>query len=203
MTDSRDAILSALIRAHVEHQRTPVRYGLAPDAVPDFSALFTARAIAERAEILEIASQQDVPMAVARTLQRLRAQPRIHMPANSPLRALAWHRAPQLVLADTPPGREDSAVSAADYAIAETGSLAFFAAPDRPASAHFLPGREFVVLTRGQVLPSLEDVLALASAQGMPSTINIVTGPSRTGDIEQAIEFGAHGPKQLFIILCD
>lgn len=202
--DSRDAILTKLARSHRDGaQRMSMRYGLPQDAVNDFSLLFASRAQAQGIEIIRLTSQQDIPLAVARTISVLRAQPNVHIPANSPVRNLAWHRAPNLNLLDTPPGKEAAAVSAADYAIAETGTLAFFSAPERPASWHFLPGREFVVLTRGQVLPSLEDVLALASAQGMPSTLNLVSGPSCTGDIEQSIEIGAHGPKQMFVLLCD
>ena len=136
-------------------------------------------------------------------LKGANAASRLHLPAQSPLRALPWDRAPNLAVSDEAPGPDDAAFAAADYAIAETGTLVFFAAGERPASWHFLPGREFVLLSRVQILPTFEDILALAFAQGMPSTLNLVTGPSRTGDIEQTMEMGAHGPRHLHILLCD
>jgi L-lactate dehydrogenase complex protein LldG len=43
----------------------------------------------------------------------------------------------------------------------------------------------------------------LREGGGMPRAINFITGPSRTGDIEQRIELGAHGPRRLHIILVD
>jgi len=202
VSGAREAILSAIERSRGSRVPRP-RYRAPAPAVNDLSSLFAAKASAEGAQVEAIASPQDAPAAIASALDGANAPPRLHLPVNSPLRALPWDRAPGLAVLDAAPGADDAALAAADYAIAETGTLVFFAARERPASWHFLPGREFVLLSRAQILPALEDVLVLALAQGMPSTLNLVTGPSRTGDIEQTMEMGAHGPRHLHILLCD
>ncbi len=58
------------------------------------------------------------------------------------------------------------------------------------------------MLSADAILPHLEEVLAKVKARGeFPRTLNLVTGPSRTGDIEQTLELGAHGPKALAILI--
>jgi L-lactate dehydrogenase complex protein LldG len=79
--------------------------------------------------------------------------------------------------------------------------------PDNPTTLNFLPETHIVVLPKSAVTGSYEDVwdrLRQHVGEGvMPRTVNLVTGPSRTGDIEQTIELGAHGPRRLHIILLD
>jgi L-lactate dehydrogenase complex protein LldG len=203
MSEARDAILSTIERSRNGRATRPVIPSLMLPA-NDLAGLFEAKAEAEGSELLHMKAFEQAPGYIARALRRVGAPPRLHIPAASALRALPWaDRVPDLALIDEPPGGEDAAVSAADYAIAETGTVVFFSTREQPASWHFLPGREFILVSRAQVLPTLEDVLALAKKQGMPSTVNLVTGPSRTGDIEQTIEIGAHGPKHVHILMCD
>ena len=101
----------------------------------------------------------------------------------------------------TPPGPDDAALTRAPFGIAETGTLAYPSAATQPASWHFRPGLEIAVLKAGDIVPHMENVLARVKARGMPATLNFVTGPSRTGDIEQTLELGAHGPKALAILI--
>ena len=202
MSEAREAILSTIRKSRGAGMPRPAYRAPSPQ-VNDLAALFATKAAAERALISEIAAPGDAPAAIAAALEKAGAEPVLHMPETSPLRSLPWDRAPNLALSAERPGPDAAAFSAADFAIAETGTLVFLAARERPASWHFLPGREFALIRRVQVLPTLEDVLALAAANGIPSTINLVTGPSCTGDIEQTLEVGAHGPKELHILLCD
>jgi len=72
------------------------------------------------------------------------------------------------------------------------------------STINFLPETEVVVLPADAVVGAMEDALAQVRAKGaMPRTINFITGPSRTGDIEQRIEMGAHGPRRLHIVIVD
>ena len=61
------------------------------------------------------------------------------------------------------------------------------------------PVLEIAILRRADIVPELEDVLTRLGA--LPSTLNLVSGPSRTGDIEQTMELGAHGPKSLAVLV--
>jgi L-lactate dehydrogenase complex protein LldG len=97
-------------------------------------------------------------------------------------------------------------VTGAFAGIAETGTLMLISGAASPTRNNFLPDTHIVVLRAGQLVGTYEDGwrrLREAHRGAMPRTVNFVTGPSRTGDIEQRIELGAHGPRRLHIILVD
>jgi L-lactate dehydrogenase complex protein LldG len=96
-----------------------------------------------------------------------------------------------------PPGPDDTAVTRVSTAIAETGTLVQRARPDSPASWHFRPGFEIALLRASDIVARFEDL----NLDPLPPTVNLITGPSRTGDIEQTLELGAHGPKALAILI--
>ena len=200
MNPAREAVLKAIAKGRATARPVP-DYAL-PAWTADPVSHFIAKAKASMAQVHEIAGLEEAPQLIWAVMSAAGLAPLLHLPANSPLRELTWQRAPGLSLAAGPPGGEDSAFSAADYAIAETGTLAFFSGPRSASSWHFRPGREFVLLPRACILPRLEDVIGLLSAERrMPATLNLVTGPSRTADIEQTIELGAHGPRDVHILI--
>jgi L-lactate utilization protein LutC len=88
-------------------------------------------------------------------------------------------------------------------AVAEAGGIVTLSGPDTPSTLNFVPDNHIVVVHASQVLRHLEDAWALLRARGapMPRTVNIISGPSRTADIEQTIQLGAHGPRRLHILL--
>ncbi len=152
----------------------------------------------------ELAGNADIPSAIAEALRDRNLQAVVHMPPEAQWDALPWASAPGLTLTREPPGGDDAALSVAPWAIAETGTLAFLSDNARPASWHFRPGLEIAILPASCILPHLESVLAKAKLAGaLPHTINLVTGPSRTGDIEQTLELGAHGPRALVVLVID
>jgi L-lactate dehydrogenase complex protein LldG len=78
--------------------------------------------------------------------------------------------------------------------------------PRSPTTLNFLPEDHLIVLARSSIVAHLEDVWARLRAQDDPSvprTVNFITGPSKTGDVEQIIHEGAHGPRRLHVILRD
>ncbi|HEX5278718.1 MAG TPA: lactate utilization protein [Micropepsaceae bacterium] len=163
---------------------------------------FIARAEASIAQPHRIASFADAPAKIADILRLTNAAPELHVPPESPLVHLPWHAAPAVTVSAAAPTGEQSALSAADFGIAETGTLVVFSGPNSRSSWHFRPGREFVLIERSRILPRLEDVIAqIEKLPGIPATINLVTGPSRTADIEQTIELGAHGPREIHILI--
>ncbi len=201
MSTARDTILAS-IRKSRQEVPAPPPYAFAKLA-GDAPANFIAKAQASIADVREIASIEDAPQAVLAILAELNVGRTVHIPPTSELLSLPWDRAMGLNVTHTPPTGVDTAFSSANYAIAETGTLAFFSGPRTPSSWHYRPGREIVLLHRTAILPRLEDLFArLRASGGIPATLNLVTGPSRTADIEQTIELGAHGPCAIHVLVC-
>ncbi|MBV1921238.1 MAG: LUD domain-containing protein [Pseudomonadales bacterium] len=105
----------------------------------------------------------------------------------------------------TPPATGEQAVglSYATTAIAETGSLVLCASKQNPTTVNFLTDHHIIILREQDIVPNIESMwekLSL-SAECMPRAVNIITGPSRTADIEQTIQLGAHGPRSLHLLL--
>ena len=95
-------------------------------------------------------------------------------------------------------------VTGAVCGVAETGTLILTSGPDSPTTLNLLPDTHIVVLSTDSIVGSYEDGWDLLRARGeLPRTVNMITGPSRTGDIEQTIQLGAHGPRRLHILLVD
>lgn len=172
-----------------------------PQVPGDLNIEFIAKAKAADGMVHECASTDDIPGILQSLFAPNGETVPLHIAPGSFLRELPWGRAPNLTLQDAPPGGEAVALSAADFAIAETGTLAFLSGAARPSSWHFLPGVECVLVRRALIVPTLENLFAKLAGAALPSTLNLVTGPSRTADIEQTIERGAHGPRALHIFL--
>ncbi len=200
MSDSRETILQTL-RAARGPEAAPPAY-IFPAAQGDLVSHFIEKAKQSDADVAVIGARDDTPAAVAAFLAAIKAPPRLHIPRDSLLRALPWQRAPGLTVVTDPPGPNDAVLAEASCGIAETGTVVFASGAQQPASWHFLPGREIVLLPRPRILARMEDALALFS-RNIPATLNLVTGPSRTGDIEQTIERGAHGPRAVHILIYD
>lgn len=97
------------------------------------------------------------------------------------------------------------AVSHALGAIAETGTLALLSGPDNPVTLTFLPDHHIVAVGADSVVGDMESLFdrlrTETAATGLPRTVNFVSGPSRSADIEQTIILGAHGPRALHIVV--
>jgi L-lactate dehydrogenase complex protein LldG len=93
----------------------------------------------------------------------------------------------------------DLGVIEADYAIAATGTFCVIATPERPSSLTILPPINFIVVAADRVLPTLAEVIEAVGAHNFAAhRVALITGPSRTADIEKMIVIGVHGPKQLY-----
>jgi L-lactate dehydrogenase complex protein LldG len=97
------------------------------------------------------------------------------------------------------------AITGAFAGIAETGTVVATSGPEHPVTLNLLPDTHIVVLRESDIVGGYEDVwVRLRARYGkdrMPRTVNTITGPSRTGDIEQTIELGAHGPRRMHILV--
>jgi L-lactate dehydrogenase complex protein LldG len=195
---ARDEILCSIRARRARTAPLPEPYS--PPLVIDPVTAFAERARLANAEVQIVEDAQAVPAAIADLLRSRNLPARLCVPEIA--RDLPWSSAPGLTIESVAPGPEDTAIGVAQCAIAETGTLTYAAAADAPASWHFRAGFEIAVIDARDILPHMEDVLLLLKdSDGLPSTLNFVTGPSRTGDIEQTLELGAHGPKALAILI--
>ncbi len=95
-------------------------------------------------------------------------------------------------------------VTVAQAGVAETGTLVFAGSPASPTSFNFLPEHHFAVLYVRDIVSYMEDAWRLLQSRGtLPRAVNFITGPSRTGDVEQTIELGAHGPRSVHVLLIE
>jgi L-lactate dehydrogenase complex protein LldG len=93
----------------------------------------------------------------------------------------------------------DLGIIEADYAIAATGTFCIIATPERPSSLTILPPINFIVVAADRVLPTLAEVIEAVGPRNFAAhRVALITGPSRTADIEKMIVIGVHGPKQLY-----
>ena len=100
----------------------------------------------------------------------------------------------------TVPELEGAEVSEAAYGLADTGSVVLAAGPDEPRRRHLLPDVHISVLAEERILPGLAELFA-AVGDDLPSALAIVTGPSRSADIEQKLVVGVHGPREVHVVL--
>jgi len=100
----------------------------------------------------------------------------------------------------TGPDIEGAGVSTALYGLADTGSVVLAAAPDEPRSRSLLPDVHVTMLAEDRILPGLDELFATLGAD-LPSALAIVTGPSRSADIEQKLAVGVHGPREVHVVL--
>lgn len=98
----------------------------------------------------------------------------------------------------------DAGVTAVDLAVAETGTLALLAAPGQGRAVSLLPPIHVAVLQARDVVEELSALFDAATSRGaLPSALTFITGPSRTGDIEQQLTIGVHGPGKLHLVLIE
>lgn len=96
--------------------------------------------------------------------------------------------------------------SIASVGISETGTLLLLPSPENPTEINFLVEHHCVILKASNIVPYFEDAWGRLRklgklTDGVPPVVNWVTGPSRTADIEQTIQMGAHGPRRVTILL--
>jgi len=168
-------------------------------------ATFKAEAARAAATIAEVATAAEVPVEVARYLRDGNMAATLRMGADPRLAAMPWGETAVEVSHGPSDGDDLNAVSAAFAAVAETGTLALVSGADNPTTLNFLPDNHIAVVFARDVVGDFEAVFArLRAAYGAgsaPRTLNFITGPSRSADIEQTLMFGAHGPRRLHIVL--
>jgi L-lactate dehydrogenase complex protein LldG len=183
-------------------ERRPV--GPRPELPGDREGL-TARFIDEArlmaSTVDQVEALEDVPAAAARYLAQLGLPPRAVGWAT--LAGLPWSPAGLEIEFRLPENADLVGITGCFCATAETGSLVLLSGPETAASMALLPETHIAVVPASRIVAGHEEAFALMRLERgeLPRAVNFVSGPSRTGDIEQTIVLGAHGPYRVHAIV--
>lgn len=169
-------------------------------------ALFCQMAERVSATTERVASPDDVPTAVAAYLRGHNLPMQVRNGADLVLASLPWDREPHLERLSGPSDGHDAvSLSRAFGGVAESGTLMLLSGEDNPTTLNFLPDTHLVVLFADDIAGDYEAVWKRIRDDfgpgKLPRTVNLVTGPSRSADIEQTLILGAHGPRALHILV--
>ena len=197
----RDDAARAAALAYIAGRRQGPRPAMAADLV----MRFLARATDMASTVERVASLDVVPAAVASYLAALgaageAARSGVCWPQFA---TLGWARAGLTIESRPTVGHDALGITGCFCAIAETGTLVMASGTQTPSATFLLPDTHVAIVLADQVVPGMEEAFArVRGEQGaLPRAVNLVSGPSRTGDIEQTIVLGAHGPRRMHVVL--
>jgi L-lactate dehydrogenase complex protein LldG len=220
--ETRDQILGAVrsalsVRGDEAGRRGRVRARLEqPEAGPipqqargksdELAERFTAMLEKQNALIKPLAAPDELPDAVALELVRRNLPQRVRTGADDMFENIAWNGASALERVTGPARPDDCAcLSHALTGAAETGTLFLASGADNPSTLNFLPELHMIAIRREDIVGSYEKAWSRFrdryGRRRLPRTVNMISAPSRTADIEQTLIKGAHGPKELVVFL--
>jgi L-lactate dehydrogenase complex protein LldG len=199
--------------------------GPAPAFDADRVLRFIRRAGDMESTVARVSRRDEIPAAVAAYLDTLELAPSLVAPLRSEpssqrisqLSSQRWHRgvcwpefadldwaqAGLIVEARPTVGDDRLGITGVFCAIAETGTLVVLSGADTPTATTLLPDTHVAIVSANRIVDTMEDAFALVRKErgSIPRAINMISGPSRTGDIEQTIVLGAHGPFRVHILV--
>jgi len=177
------------------------RAGPRPEVGDDLAANFVRRACALSSTVETVGRLDEVPPAVARYLAGIAVAPAAV--CTPQVAELAWAGAGVRVEARAARDEDLVGITGCFCAIADTGTLMLCSSRASPAAVSLLPETHVAVVPVSHIVPFMEEAWALVRRElgALPRAVNFVSGPSRTGDIEQTIVLGAHGPYRVHIVL--
>lgn len=175
--------------------------GPQPSLGYELAARFRSKAESLASSVDAVADPADAPAAVARYLAAGGLGKRIVLAAD--IAYLGWAAAGLEGVVRATEDADRVGVSGCFCAIAETGTLMLLSGPETPATISLLPETHIALVPVSRIVGTMEEAFALLRAERgtLPRAVNFVSGPSRTGDIEQTIVLGAHGPCRVHLIL--
>jgi L-lactate dehydrogenase complex protein LldG len=184
-------------------------HGPRPAMPADLVTRFVHRAHDMASTLERVGARTEIPHAVARYVDALDlpdalAAQKSRLGVCWPeLADLDWDGAGLSIEARPTLGHDRLGITGTFCAIAETGTLVFTTAASTPTATALLPDTHIAIVRESRIVAGMEEAFALVRAEHgeLPRAINLISGPSRTGDIEQTIVLGAHGPFRVHILL--
>ena len=184
-------------------------HGPRPAMPADLVGRFIVRATDMESTVERVADRRDIPAAVARHLDALvlpdaLAAQKAHAGVCWPEFAdLDWAGSGLAIEGRPTVGDDRLGVTGAFCAITETGTLVLLAGADTPTATALLVDTHIAVVRADRIVSGMEEAFALVRREcgRLPRAVNLISGPSRTGDIEQTIVLGAHGPFRVHILV--
>lgn len=175
--------------------------GPQPSVGDELAARFRAKAESLASSIDVVAGWAEAPAAVARYL--VAGELGLGAVITGDLAALDWAGSALTVAARPAADADLVGISGCFCAVAETGTLMLLSGPQTPATVSLLPETHIALVPASRIVATMEDAFALLRAErgSLPRAVNFISGPSRTGDIEQTIVLGAHGPCRVHLVL--
>lgn len=202
LPQDQSAMLRGRMAQHPRHL-IPARSRL-PHA--DQVDLFVRNVEKEFGSVTRVADLDAIPGAVADYLAAQNLPGSLIMAPHPDLQAIPWSARPLLDIREGRAQGSDAVSIQHGFAgIAETGTLMLPSAPERPVTLNLLADTEIAVLRASAIVGAYEEAWDRLRTEvgGMPRNVMLITGPSRSADIEQTLELGAHGPRRLHIVLVD
>ncbi len=211
LMSSQKNVLSDDDRERATEQR--IRYhprGIIPDRTSKHKllTLFQEKVEASEASYSKVKSYVDAATEIQQYLRQHNLPQRIRMGKDKRFKKLKWGKgdSPQIQTGPSD-GKDFVCLSHAQGGICETGTLVLTSGPDNPTSLNFLPETHIILVNKKDLQENYEDswkALRRGFGRGKLSrTVNMITGPSRSADIEQTLILGAHGPLRLHVIVVD
>ncbi len=161
------------------------------------------------ASVARAAGRSRVPAEIAAYLSRAGLGGDIVIAPHPLFEDMPWRAAPGLALRrDRAAAADTVGVTPAVAGIAETGTLLVHSGAMLPNTLYFLPETHIAVLKAVDIVGAYEHAWdrmrhAVPDAEWPPRTATLITGPSRTSDIEKTLQIGVHGPRRLHIVVID
>jgi len=172
--------------------------------------LFEQMAEEVAATTSRVSSVDELPETIIEYLNRYNLPSRIKTDTNPLLNGVEWAKHPTLeVNYGKAEDNDQNSITVAFAGVAETGTAVLTSGPNNPTTLNFLPENHIIIMPVSRLFGTYEETWAHLRAEmgnieiTFPRTVNWITGPSRTGDIEQTIQLGIHGPKRLHVILLE
>ena len=197
--------------------------GPRPAMPRDLVARFMSRATDMASTVEQLPNRSYIPKAVARYVNTLQLPAELASHKSTAgvcwpeLGDLDWAAAGLSIDVQPTIGHDRLGITGCYCAIAETGTLVMVSGRDTPTATALLPDTHVAVVDASRIVSGMEEAFALMRAEhgrradatlpgrssdaAWPRAINMISGPSRTGDIEQTIVLGAHGPYRLHILV--